>query len=85
MVFAPGQLPNLEDITARHPGLRIVLDHLALSGGSRDAALGPALEPVLAAARRPNIAVKASARPCNVTEPYPFPSLHQHIRRVVDA
>jgi predicted TIM-barrel fold metal-dependent hydrolase len=66
-------------------GHRLVLDHLALSGEIRDAALGPALEPVLAAARHPNIAVKASAMPCYVTESYPFPSLHQHIRRVVDA
>jgi L-fuconolactonase len=85
MVFAPGQVPTIGEIAARHPGLRFVLDHLALSGEIRDAALGPALEPVLAAARHPNIAVKASAMPCYVTEPYPFPSLHQHIRRVIDA
>jgi hypothetical protein len=41
--------------------------------------------PVLAAARRPNIAVKASAPPCYTTEPYPFRNLHQHIRRAGDA
>jgi predicted TIM-barrel fold metal-dependent hydrolase len=51
------------------------------SGG----ALGPALEPLLAAARHPNVAVKASALPCYSTEPYPLRNLHQYIRRVVDA
>jgi L-fuconolactonase len=85
MVFAPGQVPKIAEIAARHPGLRLVLDHLALSTEIRDAAFGAALELVLAAARYPNLAVKASAMPCYVTEPYPFRSLHQHIRRVVDA
>ena len=50
-----------------------------------DGALGPALEPLLAAARHPNVAVKASALPCYSTEPYPCRNLHQYIRRVVDA
>jgi hypothetical protein len=33
--------------------------------------------------RLPNIAVKATAMPCSVADP--FPSLPQHVRRVVDA
>lgn len=35
-------------------------------------------------ARHANVAVKASALPCYVTEAHPFPSLHPHIRRVVE-
>jgi L-fuconolactonase len=85
VVFAPGQVPQLGEIAARHPGLRLVLDHLALSTEKRDDALGPALEPVLAASRHPNIAVKASAMPCYTTEGHPFRNLHWHTRRVVDA
>jgi L-fuconolactonase len=85
MVFLPGQVPQLGAIAARYPGLRLVLDHLALSTEMRDEALGPALEPVLAVSRHPNIAVKASTMPCYTTEGYPFRNLHQHIRRVVDA
>jgi predicted TIM-barrel fold metal-dependent hydrolase len=50
-----------------------------------DGALGPALEPLLAAARHPNVAVKASALPCYSTELYPCRNLHQYIRRAVDA
>jgi predicted TIM-barrel fold metal-dependent hydrolase len=85
MVFAPGLVPAIEDVARRYPGLRLVLDHLALGLDVKDDGIGPALEPVLAAARQPNIAVKASALPCYVSEPYPFKSLHPHIRRVVDA
>jgi hypothetical protein len=31
------------------------------------------------------VAVKVSALPCYVAEPYPFPTLHPLIRRVVEA
>ncbi len=85
MVFAPGLLPQIAAVAARHPGLRLILDHLALSGDSKDAALGPALQPTLALAKYPNVAVKATSMPGYVTEAYPYPSLHAHIRRVVEA
>ena len=85
MVHAPGQMATIGAIAARHPDLRLVIDHLALRGDIKDSAIGPAIESVLALARYANVAVKASALPCYVTEPYPFPSLHPIIRRVVDA
>lgn len=47
--------------------------------------LGPALEPVLAVARYPNMAVKASVFPCYKIDPYPFRNLHHHLRRMVEA
>jgi predicted TIM-barrel fold metal-dependent hydrolase len=84
MVFVPGAIPKIGEVAARHPALRLVIDHLALST-EKDAELGPAIEPVLGLARYPNVAVKASALPCYVTETYPFLSLHAHIRRVVEA
>jgi predicted TIM-barrel fold metal-dependent hydrolase len=85
MVNVPGSVPQIAEVADRHPGLRLVIDHLALSSDVRDEALGPALEPVLTLAPYANVAVKASALPCYVTEAYPFPSLHAHIRRVVEA
>jgi predicted TIM-barrel fold metal-dependent hydrolase len=36
-------------------------------------------------AKRPNVAVKASALPSYSSEPYPYRGLHAHIRRVYDA
>ena len=43
------------------------------------------LDKLLAMARRPNVAVKASALPCYTTDPYPYRRLHPYIRRVYDA
>lgn len=85
MVFVPGQAPAIGPIAARHPRLRLVLDHLTLFGEAKDDAAFAALDPVLALARHPNVAAKVSALPCYSSERYPFPKLHQHIRRVYDA
>ena len=85
MVFVPGSLPEIEAVAERHPGLRLVIDHLAIGGGRKDGAAFADLPQLLALARRPNVAVKASALPCYSTEPYPFRGLHPYIRRVYDA
>ncbi len=85
MVHAPGSMPQIAKVAERHPGLRLVIDHLGLRGFIGAAVLGQALEPVLTLARYPNVAVKASALPCFVAESYPFRSLHPPIRRIVDA
>jgi predicted TIM-barrel fold metal-dependent hydrolase len=85
MVFVPGAVPAIDRVAERHPGLRLVIDHLALWGGQRDAAAFADLPQVLRLARHPNVAVKASALPCYTSEPYPFRGLHPYIRQVHDA
>jgi hypothetical protein len=78
VVFAPGLLPQITAVAARHSGLRLVLDYLALSGGIQDAAPGPAHRPALVLAQYPNVAVKATALPSYFPEVYPHPRLHTH-------
>jgi len=85
MVFVPASLREIDAIAERHPGLKLVIDHLAIGGGLKDAAAFADLPQLLALARRPNVAVKASALACYSTEPYPHRALHPHIRRVYDA
>lgn len=85
MIFVPGSLPAADAIAGRHPGLRLVIDHLALSIAEKDAAAFADLPQLLALAKRPNVAVKASALPCYSTEPYPYRGLHTYIRQVFDA
>ena len=84
MVYVPGSVPELDSIAERHPGLRFVIDHLALGPG-KDAQAFSNLDQVLRLARLPNVAVKASGLPCYTEETYPFGGLHQYIRRVYDA
>jgi predicted TIM-barrel fold metal-dependent hydrolase len=85
MVFVPGSASAIGQIAGRHPGLRLVIDHLALWGTKKDAAAFAQLPEVLALAKFPNVAVKASALPCYSSEPYPFRGLHGTIRQVYDA
>ena len=85
MAFAPNAVPKLGAIAERHHGLRMVIDHLGLSSALRGKTLEPAVDEVIKLARLPNVAVKVSALPCYVEEPYPFPTLHPIVRRVVDA
>ena len=85
MVYVPGMVKQLNVTAERHPGLRLIIDHLALPIGVRDEAAFADLDELLALARHPNVAVKASALPCHSSEPYPFRGLHKHIRRVYDA
>jgi predicted TIM-barrel fold metal-dependent hydrolase len=85
MIFPPGSIPAVDRIAERHPGLKLVIDHLAIGGGRKDDEAFAGVPELCALARRPNVAVKASALPCCSTEPYPFRGLHPHIRRVYDA
>jgi predicted TIM-barrel fold metal-dependent hydrolase len=85
MVSVPGLLPAIDRIAERHPGLRLVIDHLALSREGKDDAAFAELPDLLALARRPNVAAKASALPRYSTESYPYPKLHPHLHRVFDA
>jgi L-fuconolactonase len=85
-VLVPHSLVDLiDDVAARHSGLRLVMDHLALNSKERDAAAFADFDKLLAIARRPNVAAKASALPCYSTDIYPYRSLHAYIRQAYDA
>lgn len=85
MAFAPNAVPKLDEIAERHPGLHMIIDHMGLSSALRGKALGDAVDNVVKLARLANVAVKVSALPCYVDEPYPFPTIQPLLRRVVDA
>jgi L-fuconolactonase len=85
MVSIPGLLPQLGRIAARHPGMRFVIDHLALVRDAKDAAAFGDIDALVALARHANIAAKASALPRYSSEPYPYPRLHPHLKQVFDA
>ena len=85
MALAPHALPQLAEIAARHPGLRLCIDHMGLNSSLIGKPLSPIVDGLIKLAALPNVAVKASALPCYSTESYPYPSLHPQIRRVVDA
>jgi predicted TIM-barrel fold metal-dependent hydrolase len=74
----------IDEVAARHPELKIVLDHLALPLGKKDEEAFRDLDKLLVIARRPNVAVKASALPVYTSDCYPFRRLHPYVRSVYD-
>jgi L-fuconolactonase len=85
MIFVPSQARAVAPIAARHPRLRLILDHLARRGGLKDDAAFADLDDVLGLAPHGNVAVKVSALPCYSSEACPFPGLTRHLRRVHQA
>lgn len=75
----------IDRIAERHPGLRLVMDHLALTRNKYDEEAFRDLDNLLALAKRANVAVKASALPCYTRDAYPYRRLHPYLRRVYDA
>jgi predicted TIM-barrel fold metal-dependent hydrolase len=85
MVLVPGALDHLDRIAARHPGLKLVIDHVGVRVRGKAPEVFEDLPAVCALAKHPNVAVKATGLPSWSREPYPFPDLHDAIRRLVDA
>lgn len=75
----------VDAIAAKHPRLKLVIDHLGLSISEKDAVAFRGLDNLLALGKRANVAVKSSALPCYTDEPYPYRGLQPHLKRVYDA
>lgn len=85
MALAPGLTREIAAIAERHPHLTIILDHLARNSALRDEECFADLEELLALARLPNIAVKASSLPCYTNDTFPFHRLTPYLRRTFDS
>jgi predicted TIM-barrel fold metal-dependent hydrolase len=86
MVLIHHQYMHMIDaIAAKHPRLKLVIDHLGLVNGEKDDVAFRGLDHLLALGRRANVAVKSSALPCYTGEAYPYPGLQKHVKRVHDA
>lgn len=86
MVLVHHHMVHLIDkVAERHPGLKLVMDHLSMDSKVKDDAAFKDLDMLLAIAKRPNVAVKATALPCYTTDKYPYRWVQPHLRRVYDA
>lgn len=76
---------HIDRIAERHPGLRIVMDHMAVTAGQSEEEAFRDFDKLLSIAKRPNVAVKATALPSYIEDEYPFRKIQKHVRRVYDA
>jgi predicted TIM-barrel fold metal-dependent hydrolase len=82
-LYMPRMHAEIDRVATAFPDLRITVDHLALHRA--DGPLPKAVAPLLPLARHANVAVKASALPCFVTEDYPYPQIVQAVYELVAA
>jgi predicted TIM-barrel fold metal-dependent hydrolase len=87
-MLATDSLTDIAGIAQRHPGLHLTIDHLGGRGGTttlKNAAAMTHIPELLALAKFPNVAVKATGAPGYSTEAYPFRGMHTYLRQIYDA
>lgn len=84
-LLAGDWLPVMGKIAERHPGLKLMVDHMGADRGAKGDAAFPNMKELVALARYPNVAVKLTGGPFYADDPYPFKSLHKHYRVMYDA
>lgn len=85
MVLVPGALDVIDRIAGRHPGLKLVIDHVGVSLREKAPKAFEDLPAVCRLAKHPNVAVKASGMPAWSTQGYPFRDVHASVRTLFDA
>jgi predicted TIM-barrel fold metal-dependent hydrolase len=87
-MLATDSLTDIGRIAERHPALHLTIDHLGGRGGMttlKDAAAMTHIPELLALAKFPNVAVKATGAPGYSSQGYPFASMHTYLRQIYDA
>jgi len=72
-------------ISDRHPGVKLMIDHMGRLARTTDAQAFDSLPEMLALARYPNVAIKATAAPNYSSAGYPFATIHDYLHRIYDA
>jgi predicted TIM-barrel fold metal-dependent hydrolase len=85
MLNAPYTHKEIGEVAARHPRLRIILDHLGARTTQKDDALAPQVESTARLAEHPNIHVKLTLVPVFSTAAYPYLNIQPSIRRLLEA
>ena len=85
LAFYTFDLAAVGRVAERHPGVKLMLDHMARPVGSKDDAAFADLSQLLALAKYPNVAIKVSGAPSNSSDAYPYRNIHGPIRRIIDA
>jgi len=78
-------LPVVARVAERYPDLKLAVDHLGRTGRVQDAPAFANLPELLALARYPNVAVKATGAPSYSSKPYPYRNIQPYLHQIYDA
>jgi predicted TIM-barrel fold metal-dependent hydrolase len=85
MVLVAGICDKIVPTAARHPGLRLIIDHMACDLRGKAETAFVHFDDLLSLAAFPEVRVKVSSAPCFSAEPYPFRDLEPFLRRIYEA
>lgn len=84
-LLVPGYLHIATQVAERHPGVRLIVDHLGVPRGAVGEAAFRHLPDLLSLARFPNVRVKAAGVGDYALDPFPFRSLEAPLQRIFEA
>jgi L-fuconolactonase len=85
MLNAPTLQAEVGKIAARHPRLRLIMDHMGRVKGMKDDQLAPAIDGTIMLAKFPNVFVKLTLVPTCSSAPYPYRNIHNYVQRLIEA
>ena len=84
-LLVPNRTKVVGEIAAKHPNLRLLIDHMGCPRGTQDEDSFAHLPDMLALAKYPNVAIKATGAPSYSSEPYPYRNIHKYLKQIFDA
>lgn len=85
MLLVGGMAARVHPIAERHPGLTLLIDHMARPSGTSGAAAWGDFDDLLRLAKLPNVHVKVSSAPNYSDESYPFRDIRPYLRQIYDS
>lgn len=85
MLLIPHSVAEIGAIAARHPRLRLIIDHMGMGRAFRDDGLAKGIDRLIPLAVYPNVSVKISGITNFSSEPFPFRNVQRFVQRVVEA
>ena len=85
MCLVPDEAHKLVPIAERHPGLTLVIDHMAANLDAKGDKAFANIEGLLALARFPNVSAKTSSAPCFSADPYPYRDIYPYLKQIYEA
>ena len=84
-LLVPNRVKVVGDIAARHPRLRLLIDHMGCPRGTQDDAAFAHIDDLVALARYANVSDKATGAPSYSSQPYPYRNIHGYLKQIFDA
>lgn len=85
MCLVPDEAHKLVPVAERHPGLTLVIDHMAANLAGKGADAFAHIGGLLALAKFENVSVKTSSAPCFSAEPYPYRDIYPYLKQIYEA